>query len=85
MTETVPAWDGNARGWRRYQREVMWYWLGTKKRAAEAFGAAFGCSFDGPSKTFGYVLELSGTGGTQGCGESHLQVAGLTIGPQEAS
>ena len=28
--EAIPAWDGNARGWRRYSREVMWYVLGTK-------------------------------------------------------
>ena len=29
--ETVPAWDGNPRGWRRYSREVFWYIMGTKK------------------------------------------------------
>ena len=31
VTETVPAWDGNPRGWRRYSREVLWYVMGTKK------------------------------------------------------
>lgn len=29
--EVVPSWDGNPRGWRRYQREVMWFCLGTKR------------------------------------------------------
>ena len=28
--ETVPGWDGDPRGWRRYQREVSWFVMGTK-------------------------------------------------------
>ena len=31
VAESIPAWDGNPRGWRRYSREVLWYVLGTKK------------------------------------------------------
>ena len=27
---SVPSWDGQAKGWRRYQREVSWYVQATK-------------------------------------------------------
>ena len=29
-SETIPAWDGNSRNWRRYLKEVQWYVMGTK-------------------------------------------------------
>lgn len=29
-SETIPAWDGSSRNWRRYLKEVQWYVMGTK-------------------------------------------------------
>ena len=51
VAESIPIWDGNPRGWRRYQREVLWYCMGQKKHAPSY------CSIDGTGETFGDELE----------------------------
>ena len=48
--ETIPSWDGNPRGWRRYQREVAWYVLGTKKNQRALIGPRLVSKLTGPAR-----------------------------------
>ena len=49
-TETVPAWDGNPRGWRRYSREVLWYVMGTKKSSRPFLAPRLITKLTGPAR-----------------------------------
>ena len=49
-TETVPAWDGNPRGWRRYSREVLWYVMGTKKSSRPFLAPRLIAKLTGPAR-----------------------------------
>ena len=31
VSDPIPTWDGQSKGWRRYCKEVAWYVTGTKK------------------------------------------------------
>ena len=57
MPDAIPAWDGNARGWRRYSREVMWYVLGTKKSNRAFLAPRLIAKLTGAGKVVGDVLE----------------------------
>ena len=50
VAETIPVWDGNPRGWRRYQREVLWYCLGQKKHARKLLAPRLIARLTGPAR-----------------------------------
>ena len=50
VTETVPAWDGNPHGWRRYSREVLWYVMGTKKSSRPFLAPRLISKLTGPAR-----------------------------------
>ena len=58
LAQSVPGWDGNPRGWRRYSRAVTWFVLGTKK-ASRPFLAPrlISNQVDWPSTATCYVME----------------------------
>lgn len=64
--ETVPGWDGNARGWRRYQREVMWYWLGTKKEQWKLLAPRLVARLTGPARLLAMSWNQTELAGSRG-------------------
>ena len=50
VAEAIPVWDGNPRGWRRYQREVLWYCLGQKKHARKLLAPRLIARLTGPAR-----------------------------------
>ena len=64
--EVVPSWDGNPRGWRRYQREVVWYVLGTKKSQRSLIGPRLVSKLTGPARLLAMSWSKSDIAGPQG-------------------
>ena len=79
LPETVPAWDGNARGWRRYQREVMWYWLGTKKEQRKLLAPRLVARLTGPARLLAMSWNQAELAGPKGVANliSKLQASPL--------
>ena len=50
VAESIPIWDGNPRGWRRYQREVLWYCMGQKKHARKLLAPRLIAKLTGPAR-----------------------------------
>ena len=50
VAESIPIWDGNPRGWRRYQREVLWYCMGQKKHARKLLAPRLIARLTGPAR-----------------------------------
>ena len=48
--EQVPSWDGNPRGWRRYQREVTWYAMGCKPSVRKYIAPRLITKLTGPAR-----------------------------------
>ena len=48
--ETVPGWDGDPRGWRRYQREVSWFVMGTKPSMRKYLAPRLIAKLTGPAR-----------------------------------
>ena len=48
--ETIPGWDGNPRGWRRYQREVSWYVMGCKPSVRKYLAPRLISKLTGPAR-----------------------------------
>ena len=66
--ETIPSWDGNPRGWRRYQREVAWYVLGTKKNQRALIGPRLVSKLTGPARLLAMSwnrTDIAGSNGVQ--------------------
>ena len=61
--EVLPSWDGNPRGWRRYQREMLWFYMGTRKSQRSLLGPRLVSKLTGPAR----LLAMSW---------SHLDIAG---------
>ena len=64
--EIVPSWDGNPRGWRRYQREVSWYVLGTKKSQRSLIGPRLVSKLTGPARLLAMSWSRADIAGPQG-------------------
>ena len=64
--ELVPSWDGNPRGWRRYQREVSWYVLGTKKSQRALIGPRLVSKLTGPARLLAMSWSRADIAGPQG-------------------
>ena len=68
MPDAIPAWDGNARGWRRYSREVMWYVLGTKKSNRAFLAPRLIAKLTGPARLLAMSwsqIDFKGKNGVQ--------------------
>ena len=48
--ETVPGWGGDPRGWRRYQREVSWFVMGTKPSMRKYLAPRLIAKLTGPAR-----------------------------------
>lgn len=59
VAESVPGWDGNPSGWRRYSRKVTWFVLGTKKASRRNFTSFFGPEIDFQVDWPGSLLAMS--------------------------
>ena len=66
VAESVPGWDGMARGWRRYQREVMWYWLGTKKEQRKLLAPRLVSKLTGPARLLAMSWNQADLAGPRG-------------------
>eukprot|EP00435_Cladocopium_sp_Y103_P022333 s44_g5.t1 len=64
--EVVPSWDGNPRGWRRYQREVVWYVLGTKRNQRSLIGPRLVSKLTGPARLLAMSWSKADIAGPQG-------------------
>ena len=66
--ETVPTWDGDPRGWRRYRREVAWFSMATKKEARKFIAPKLVTRLTGPARLLAMgwnQQDLEGKGGLQ--------------------
>ena len=62
-----PFWPWRAsRGWRRYQREVLWYTMGTKKSQRSVLGARLVARLTGPARLLAMSWSLEELSGTHG-------------------
>ena len=66
MAESVPGWDGNPRGWRRYSREVTWFVLGTKKASRPFLAPRLISKLTGPARLLAMSWSQQDFKGTQG-------------------
>ncbi|CAJ1445095.1 unnamed protein product [Effrenium voratum] len=64
--DPVPGWDGNARGWRRYSREVAWYVLGTKKNQRAFLAPRLISKLSGPARLLAMSWNQRDFKGNQG-------------------
>ena len=64
--DPVPGWDGNARGWRRYSREVAWYGLGTKKKQRAFLAPRLISKLSGPARLLAMSWNQRDFKGNQG-------------------
>ena len=61
-----PIWDGNPRGWRRYQKEVLWYCMGQKKHARKLLAPRLIAKLTGPARLLAMSWNQADFTGKQG-------------------
>lgn len=66
VAESIPIWDGNPRGWRRYQREVLWYCMGQKKHARKLLAPRLIAKLTGPARLLAMSWNQGDFTGKQG-------------------
>ena len=64
--EHVPAWDGQAKGWRRYVKEVQWYMLGTKPSLRPYLASRLITKLSGPARLLAMTWQLQEFNGPDG-------------------
>ena len=64
--ENVPSWDGQAKGWRRYVKEVQWYMLGTKPSLRPYLASRLITKLSGPARLLAMTWQLHEFSGHDG-------------------
>eukprot|EP00435_Cladocopium_sp_Y103_P031540 s2774_g8.t1 len=64
--EHVPSWDGQAKGWRRYVKEVQWYMLGTKPSLRPYLASRLITKLNGPARLLAMTWQLQEFNGPDG-------------------
>ena len=64
--EHVPAWDGQAKRWRRYVKEVQWYMLGTKTSLQPYLASRLITKLSGPARLLAMTWQLQEFNGPDG-------------------
>ena len=65
-SETIPAWDGSSRNWRRYLKEVQWYVMGTKPSLRRYLASRLVSKLTGSARLLAMTWDLQELDGPNG-------------------